>query len=62
MRPEYMDTLTVALSEDIFMILHDPCVSVRDLVPAEGLIRSPVCKTRIADPLASVTELREIRP
>ena len=44
-RPEYMETLTVALSEDIFTMLPYPCVSVRGLVAAEGLIPSPVCKT-----------------
>ena len=61
MRPEYMETLTVALSEDIFMMLPDPCVSVRGLVAAEGLIRSPVCKTRIADPLANIVKVRDRR-
>ena len=56
-----METLTVALSEDMFTILRDPCVSVRGLVAAEGLIRSPVCKTRIAEPLASIVKIRDIR-
>ena len=56
-----METLTVALSEDMFISLRDPCVSVRGLVAAIGLIRSPVCKTRIADPLASIVEVRDRR-
>ena len=54
-----MVTLTVALSEAIFMILPDPRDSVRGRVAAKGLTRSPACKTRIADPLASIVKVRE---
>ena len=41
------------------MILPDPRASVRGRAAAKGLIRSPVCKTRIADPLASTVKVRE---